>query len=67
MKIFRDDAIGQKYIDIWSQKDNDDFLHYMKYEDLNYSHLGSNLFLVVYMFTIAKNTLIIDVENCVEG
>lgn len=67
MKIFRDDAIGQKYIDIWSQKDNDDFLHYMKYEVLNYSHLGSNLFLVVYMFTIAKNTLIIDVENCVEG
>jgi hypothetical protein len=39
----------------------------MKYEVLNYSHLGSNLFLVVYMFTIAKNTLIIDVENCVEG
>ena len=55
MKIFYDETIGKKKIDIWSQKDNDDFLHYMKYEVLNYSHLGSNLLLMVYIFAIAKS------------
>jgi hypothetical protein len=39
----------------------------MKYEVLNYSHLGSNLFLVLYMIVVAKNLFIIKNEDCNRG
>ena len=38
----------------------------MKFEVLNYSHIGSNLLLIFYVYLVTKNTIIFPKENCSE-
>lgn len=34
--------------DIWETYETDDYLHYMKFESINFSHLLSYVFLQIY-------------------
>lgn len=49
-KINEDDIISSKaeikIDDIWNHKAADDFLHYLKFEAINYGYLGGNLMMI---------------------